>query len=215
MLKKLYLSPLGYLISILQNFFAIFQKPFMVYGCYNSVQNKFMKYSRISSNTKIMSRNKLDISDNVWIGYYSLLDASNSIKIGEGVQTGSHISIFTHSSHNAIRLMGEKYIENNSRLGYIEDEVIIGNYSFLGTGTIIFPGVTIGRGCLIKAGSVITKSFSDYSIIAGNPAIQVGNTIDIDKKYFTEKIVQENYYDKLLIIKWLENKENINANTIS
>jgi len=207
MLKKIYLSPLGYIISFIQNIFAIFHQPFMVYGYYNRIEKNFMKYTRISSNTKIMSNDMLDIKDGVWIGHYSLIDASNGVKIGKCVQTGSHVSIFSHSSHNSIRLLGDSYLSSDERVGYINSCVSIGDYTFIGTGSIIFPGTTIGKGCLVKAGSILTKTYPDYSIISGNPAKVVGSVIDMDKQYFTDKAVQENYFDKEIIKKYINGEK--------
>jgi len=216
MLKKIYLSPLGYIISLIQNIFSLVQQPFMVYGFYNRVQKKFMKLTRISSSVKILSKSDLDIHDNVWIGHYSLLDASNGMKIEKGVQTGSFVSIFTHSSHISIRLLGKNYIQNDERIGYVEGRVVIGEYSFIGTSSAIFPGVTIGKGCLIKAGSVVTKSIPDFSIVSGNPAVVIGSTLDIDKQYFHNELVQKSYFNKEIIEKWLKvRKDKNNANTIS
>lgn len=207
MLKKIYLSPIGYLISTFQNILSFFHEPFMVYGFYNRVQKKFMKHTRISSCSKIMNKNFFDVEDNVWIGHYSLLDASNGLKIGKNVQTGSHISIFSHSSHYSIRLLGDIYLNIDDRIGYIVGKVNIGDYTFIGSGTIIFPNVSIGKGCLIKAGSVVTNSFPDYALISGNPAIQIGVTTELDEKYFKEKTVQENYFDKEIIKNWLNKEE--------
>jgi acetyltransferase-like isoleucine patch superfamily enzyme len=202
MLKKIYLSPLGYIISFLQNIFAFIQQPFMVYGFYNKVQRKFMKLTRVSSSVKIISKTKLDISNNVWIGHYSMLDASNGIKIGKGVQTGPFVSIFSHSSHISIRLLGKSYLQSNERIGYIDGKVVIGDYSFIGTSTTILPNVIIGKGCLIKVGSVITQSVPDYSIVSGNPATIEGSVFEIDEMYFNDKVVQENYFDKQIIENW-------------
>ena len=216
MLKKIYLSPLGYAISFIQYVLAFVQRPFMVYGFYNKVQKRFMKLTRISSSVKIISNGQLDCDDNVWIGHYSLLDASNGIKIDRGVQTGSFVSIFSHSSHISIRLLGENYLQSDERIGYIDGKVIIGEYSFIGTSSVIFPGVTIGKGCLIKAGSIVTKSIPNFSIVAGNPAVVTGNVLDIDEKYFDNKIVQKNYFDKEIIKRWIDNnKDKEHANTIS
>ena len=216
MLKEIYLSPLGYIISFIQNVFAIVQQPYMVYGFYNKPQKRFMKLTRISSSTKILSKGQLDCEDNVWIGHYSILDASNGIEIGEGVQTGPFVSIFSHSSHIAIRLLGKQYLQSNNRIGYIDGKVIIGEYSFIGTSTIIFPGVTIGRGCLIKAGSIVTKSVPDFSIVSGNPAVVTGSVLDMDTKYFHNDAVQKNYFNRESIENWLnKNKELNDANTIS
>lgn len=198
-LKKIYFSPLGYIISIVQNFFSIIHRPFMVYGFNNRVQKRLMRNTRVSSATKVIGRKKLNINDNVWIGHYCVLDASNGITIGRGVQTGSHISIYTHSSHVSIRLMGDTYISAEERIGYVKGGVSIGEFSFIGDSAVIFPGVKVGKGCLIKAGSVLTKEVPDFSIVQGVPAKVVGNVLDIDREYLSDPRVRETYFESSVI----------------
>ena len=48
--------------------------------------------------------------------------------------------------------------------------VRIGNNTFIGARALILPGVNIGDDCIVGAGSVVTKSVPNGSIIAGNPA---------------------------------------------
>jgi len=48
--------------------------------------------------------------------------------------------------------------------------VSIGNYVWIGAGAIILPGVTIGDGAVIAAGSVVTRDVAPFSIAGGNPA---------------------------------------------
>lgn len=55
--------------------------------------------------------------------------------------------------------------------------ITIGNDVWIGANAIILPNVTIGNGCTILAGAVVSKSFEDYSIIAGVPAQRVGDKI--------------------------------------
>ena len=53
--------------------------------------------------------------------------------------------------------------------------VTIGNDVWIGHGAIILPGLTVGNGAAIAAGSVVTKDVAPYSIVAGNPAKTLRN----------------------------------------
>ncbi len=180
----------------------------MVYGYRSKFDGKFKKHTRVSSSAIILNDENLQIGDNVWIWHYSIIDASNKVKIGEGCQIGAWVGIFTHSSHIAIRLYGENYINTaqSERMGYFTGEVNIGAYTFIGAKASIMPNVTIGQGCLIAAGTLVNKSVPDFSIVVGNPGVVKGSTIDLDKKYFSEKLVQENYFDKETIREFLQKK---------
>jgi len=53
-------------------------------------------------------------------------------------------------------------------------EVIIGNYVWIAARVMILPGVNIGDGAVIAAGSVVTKDVAPYTIVAGVPAKHIG-----------------------------------------
>ncbi|MRR52278.1 MAG: acyltransferase, partial [Rhodocyclaceae bacterium] len=163
LLKRLYLSPLGYVVSAALNLLSVAHRPFMVYGFYNQATRKFHLMTRISSTVAIMGRRRLDLGDNVWVWHHSILDASNGLKIGRGSQIGAWVGIFTHSSHIAIRLLGDRYLrlDPSQRTGYQRGSVEIGEYTFIGASSLVLPGVTIGRGCVVAAGSVVTRSVPD------------------------------------------------------
>jgi acetyltransferase-like isoleucine patch superfamily enzyme len=205
-LKKLiYLSPLGWAISKTLNFLSVFSRPYMVYGYTSKYNGKFLKNTRLSSSIVINSPQNLNIDDNVWVWHNSVLDASNGISIGKGCQIGAFVGIFSHSSHIAIRLMGDKYLKTdiNDRVGYIKEKVEIGEYVFIGTSSLIYPGTTIGNGCLVLSGSHVKGHIPDYSIVSGNPAKIITTIDNIDRIYLKNKIVQENYFDKELLNKML------------
>lgn len=201
MLRKIYLSPLGIFISLFLNAFSFFRKPFMVYGFFNKVDGKFYKKTRIASTVKLVDKKTIDIKDGVWIGHYSLLDGIGGIKIAEGVNIASHTCVYTHSSQDAIRLMGKKFIDipAEQRLGYIIEPVEIGEYTFIGTSCVILSGTKIGKGCIVGAGSIVKGEYPDYSVIVGNPAKIVGDTRKTDEAHFQKGVNVDNYYDKSLI----------------
>ena len=52
--------------------------------------------------------------------------------------------------------------------------VEIGDYAWLGYRVLVLPGVKIGVGAVVGAGSVVTKNVEPYTIVAGNPARVIG-----------------------------------------
>ena len=56
-----------------------------------------------------------------------------------------------------------------------ERPVVIGNDVWIGGRVIILPGVKIGDGAIVGAGSVVTRDVSEYDIVAGNPARVIKN----------------------------------------
>jgi acetyltransferase-like isoleucine patch superfamily enzyme len=46
----------------------------------------------------------------------------------------------------------------------------IGRNSWIGMGSVVLPGVRIGEGCVVGAGSVVTRDLEDFTIAVGNPA---------------------------------------------
>lgn len=83
----------------------------------------------------------------------------------------------------------EKYTPSLSDLP-LKGDTIIGNDVWIGMDATIMPGITIGDGAIIAANSVITKDVPPYTIVGGNPAIEI-------KKRFPDDVINE-----LLEIKW-------------
>lgn len=84
------------------------------------------------------------------------------ITIGNHCQLTANCKIFTHGGGGAVR---SKYPQFDCF-----GKVIIGNYVYVGTGSLIMPGVTIGDNVLVAAGSVVTKSVPSNVVVGGNPA---------------------------------------------
>lgn len=159
-------------------------------------KGKFLKDVRISESTVLSFPQNLDLADNVFIGHYNFIEASNGISIQEGVQITNYISILSHSSHVSIRLYGKEYRGKKDPIGYKKGAVRIGKYSFIGPHVTIMPNTVIGKGSLVSAYSFVKGEFPDFSIIAGNPAVVIGSTKDLDKKYLEEYPELKEYYEE-------------------
>jgi acetyltransferase-like isoleucine patch superfamily enzyme len=198
LLEKVYRSPIGRIMSACAWAAAKLKTPFMVYGFLDPATGAFRKYTRISTSTVILSRKRLSMGDHVWVGHFSILDASEGLAIAEGCQLAAWIGVYTHGSQDAIRLLGPHYahIPHTHRDGYTRGPVRVGKYTFVGAGSVILPGVTIGKGCLISAGSLVAKDIPDFSIVVGRPGKVVGSTLDTDARLFAEQDCSDTYYEE-------------------
>jgi len=90
------------------------------------------------------------------------------ITIGEDVMMGPDVLIMTGSHETADvthPMLGQGFLPD--RPVKIEDDV------WIGARAIILPGVTIHRGSVIGAGSVVTRDVDPFTVVAGNPARSV------------------------------------------
>lgn len=102
----------------------------------------------------------MEIGDRVFIGTDVLLETSHPemIAIGRGVDIGARTTIIAHQQGEAQRAGVSVRIEDDA---------------FIGPGSLILPHVTIGRGAVVHAGSVVTKSVPPLTMVRGNPAAPV------------------------------------------
>lgn len=71
-----------------------------------------------------------------------------------------------------------------SHLGYTKIGLVnIGKRTFIGAGSVILPGVSIGHDVIVGAGSVVSKDIASGVIVAGNPAVVVGETNSYARKH--------------------------------
>lgn len=93
-------------------------------------------------------------------GSLTILDTS-LVVIGDRVQIGTNVSIFS-AGHDTSVLSRQKFVEFGHPV-FIEDDCWIGG------NVVILPGVRIGRGSTIGAGSIVTKDIPPFSVAVGSP----------------------------------------------
>ncbi len=87
------------------------------------------------------------------------------ITIGDHVTVSTHVEFVTHDGATWVFRDRSEY-QGLQRFGPIE----IGNNCFIGTRSVILPGVRIGDNCVVGAGSVVTRSVPDNTVVVGAPA---------------------------------------------
>jgi len=109
-------------------------------------------------------QNEMRIGDETWIGQMCFLHSAGGIQIGARVGIGVNVTILTSEHKELGRAVPPLSSEVRTAPVVVEDEVNIG------VGSIVLPGVRIGRGAKIGAGSVVTHDVEPYAIVAGTPA---------------------------------------------
>jgi acetyltransferase-like isoleucine patch superfamily enzyme len=109
-------------------------------------------------------KNRMTVGDETWIGQQCFFHAAAGLTIGARVGIGPGVKILT-SQHTEV---GREIAIFNAPVEF--KPVCIEDDSDIGVGAIILPGVTIGRGAQIGAGSVVTRDIPAYAVAAGTPA---------------------------------------------
>lgn len=141
---------------------------------------------------------QLEMAGGTWLSHGVEVESEGRIAIGEGttiqrrcslngtisigrgcifapnvfISSGSHI--FAAWPEMPIREQEAKYAalaQHERPKGFEDKPVEIGDDCWLGVNVVIMPGVTVGKGCVIGANAVVTRSLPEYSIAVGAPAV--------------------------------------------
>lgn len=166
----------------------------------NSIREYFFKRKLLKRFNTLEIRGSvyIEFEENLQIGEYCFINegaywsAKGGVKIGNNVIFGPKTTIWTYN-HNY----------KGTYLPYggpdLLEKVIIEDNVWVGMNSIILPGVTIGEGSIIGAGSIVTKDVPKLCIVGGNPATLIGKR---DEEHYNYLLKQKKYY--------LKNKSKLN-----
>ena len=105
------------------------------------------------------------------MGFQSYCNYGCFFDLGECIYIGNNVAI----------VMNVKFITTSHEIGEpsrraakpIREPVYVGDGSWIGADTTILPGVRIGKGVVVGAGSLVTKDLDDNSIYVGRPAYKI------------------------------------------
>lgn len=117
----------------------------------------------IYNSCHIRDAHRIVIGNHTSIGDQSVLDGRGGLTIGNSVNLSTAAWIWT-AQHDL----------NDPGFAGMSAPVVIEDYAWISSRSTILPGVTIGRGAVVAAGAVVTKSVAPYEIVGGVPAKKIG-----------------------------------------
>lgn len=133
---------------------------------------KIGKGSTIHTGARFYDPANIEIGEDSIIGEGAVLDGRDKLIIGNHVDMASEVMIY-NCEHDV----------QDSNFKAICQPVVIGDYVFIGPRAIILPGVKIGKGAVVGAGTVVTKDVEDFTIVGGIPAKKIKDREIIDLNY--------------------------------
>lgn len=134
---------------------------------------------------------ELVIGRDVYIGKNCTIEVDG--RIGDGVLIANAVGIVGPTDHD-ITAVGT-WIRNAPWVGDHPDRlsrpVAIESDVWIGYGAIVLGGVTVGRGAVVGAGSIVTRDVAPYDIVVGNPARPVGRRFDEDTIARHEQLLRQ------------------------
>jgi maltose O-acetyltransferase len=132
-------------------------------ACYRASGMTLPESSSIHWRAEFYAPERIVVGEHVIIGDTAFLDGRSGLTIGDNVNVGSHVSIYTRE-HDV----------NSPTFAETGGPVVIGDRAWVSSHSVVLPGITIGEGAVVAAGAIVTKDVPPYTIVGGNPAKPIG-----------------------------------------
>jgi maltose O-acetyltransferase len=133
------------------------------FGIGTTIACKFIEIGNdvtIGGGTNIRGEGIVKIGNSASVGIQSVFDSRDSIIIEDGVQLAPSVKILTHDSSVRDTKDGE----------VIFKKTVLQKKSYIGSGAVLLPGITVGSKAVVGAGAVVTKDVPQKVTVVGNPA---------------------------------------------
>ena len=150
-------------------------------GCYNNKSKEQIvigEHCTLGCAFQLFGDGKVVVGKNTYIGSQTLLQAKESIVIGDAVMIANSVLIVDNNNHP---VEPEMRLKMSACEDFMHDElwtwkyaeskpIVIEDNVWIGRDSRIMKGVRIGKGSVVALGSIVTKDVPPYSVVAGNPA---------------------------------------------
>ena len=155
-----------------------FESPLIAIGQECTIRAGSIIYSEVMIGDKcqtghnVMIREKTTIGNSTLIGTNTIIDGNVIIGNNVSIQTGVYVPLYSKIGNNVFmgpfsKLTNDKYM---LRKEYDLNGPKIEDFVSLGANSVIMPGITLKKGTIVGAGSVVTKNTEENDIVIGNPA---------------------------------------------
>ena len=129
----------------------------------------------------------IELGDGVGFNYACYVNGFGGLTIGDNTMFGPSAMVHT-ANHETDP---DKPLKEQ---GHIKQPISIGKETWIGMGAIILPGVTIGDGVIVGAGSVVTENIPPHALVYGNPAKIKGFVCRCGRKLVTIKKLKQHIF---------------------
>lgn len=105
----------------------------------------------------------IEIGSGSVVGHWATIDGRRGVRIGRDVNLSSEVALWTL-----------QHDPDDPGFGVRGGPIVVEDHAWISFRATVLPGVTIGRGAVVAAGSVVTKDVPEFAIVAGIPAKQIG-----------------------------------------
>lgn len=141
------------------------------------------------------------IGTNTRINGPCIVKGAGTLVIGKYCAIGDNLRVITsnHNYHSMCLQFGlQQKLFNHSSVA-VKKNIEIKNDVWVGDSVLLLPGISIGNGAVIAAGSVVTKDVGAYTVVAGNPAKKISNRASQEVAQLFEKIEWWNWSDDVIL----------------